>query len=312
MPGQKELYVSMYRIRRFEETVLDNFSKGVFFGTTHTYLGQEANAVGVLAHLQTGDVVFSNHRGHGHFLAYGGDVRALFAELMGKASGVCAGRGGSQHLHWKDFYSNGVQGGIVPVATGMALAEKQKDSGSVVIAFLGDGTLGEGVIYESLNMASLWSAPILYVLENNRIAQTTPVERAVSGEIVSRFSAFGIPAEELDTSDVLEILPVAGRLLQQVRTRSAARALVLHTHRFGPHSKGDDTRPADLVGRIKESRDPLRIQAARLDTSLKEELEAEVDQHIAGAFQLALQDPLPEVIDLKSRFFDQKSIPSIR
>ena len=302
----------MYRIRRFEETVLDNFSKGVFFGTTHTYLGQEANAVGVLANIQTGDVVFSNHRGHGHFLAYGGDVRALFAELMGKATGVCAGRGGSQHLHWKDFYSNGVQGGIVPVATGMALAEKQKDSGSVVIAFLGDGTLGEGVIYESLNMASLWSAPILYVLENNRIAQTTPVERAVSGEIVSRFSAFGIPAEELDTSDVLEILPVAGRLLQQVRTRSAARALVLHTHRFGPHSKGDDTRPADLVGSLKESRDPLRIQAARLDPSLKEDLEAEVDQHIAGAFQLALQDPLPEVIDLKSRFFDQKSIPSIR
>ena len=302
----------MYRIRRFEETVLDNFSKGVFFGTTHTYLGQEANAVGVLAHLQTGDVVFSNHRGHGHFLAYGGDVRALFAELMGKASGVCAGRGGSQHLHWKDFYSNGVQGGIVPVATGMALAEKQKDSGSVVIAFLGDGTLGEGVIYESLNMASLWSAPILYVLENNRIAQTTPVERAVSGEIVSRFSAFGIPAEELDTSDVLEILPVAEKLQQQVRTRSAARALVLHTHRFGPHSKGDDTRPADLVGSLKESRDPLRIQAARLDPSLKEELEAEVDQHIAEAFQLALQDPLPEVIDLKSRFFNQKSIPSIR
>jgi len=302
----------MYRIRRFEETVLDNFSKGVFFGTTHTYLGQEANAVGVLAHIQTGDVVFSNHRGHGHFLAYGGDVRALFAELMGKDSGVCAGRGGSQHLHWKDFYSNGVQGGIVPVATGMALAEKQKNSGCVVIAFLGDGTLGEGVIYESLNMASLWSAPILYVLENNRIAQTTPVERAVSGEIVSRFSAFGIPAEELDTSDVLEILPVAERLLQQVRTRSAARALVLHTHRFGPHSKGDDTRPADLVGSIKENRDPLRIQAARLDPSLKEEVEAEVDQHIAEAFQLALQDPLPEVIDLKSRFSNQKSIPSIR
>jgi len=312
MPEQKELYVSMYRIRRFEETVLDNFSKGVFFGTTHTYLGQEANAVGVLAHIQTGDVVFSNHRGHGHFLAYGGDVRALFAELMGKDSGVCAGRGGSQHLHWKDFYSNGVQGGIVPVATGMALAEKQKNSGCVVIAFLGDGTLGEGVIYESLNMASLWSAPILYVLENNRIAQTTPVERAVSGEIVSRFSAFGIPAEELDTSDVLEILPVAERLLQQVRTRSAARALVLHTHRFGPHSKGDDTRPADLVGSIKENRDPLRIQAARLDPSLKEEVEAEVDQHIAEAFQLALQDPLPEVIDLKSRFSNQKSIPSIR
>ncbi|HNB54519.1 MAG TPA: thiamine pyrophosphate-dependent enzyme, partial [Anaerolineales bacterium] len=109
-----DLYRSLYRLRRFEETVLDNFPRGLFYGTTHTYLGQEANAVGVLTPLQPGDLVFSNHRCHGHFLAYGGEMRALFAELMGKATGVCGGRGGSQHLHWQNFYSNGILGGTVP------------------------------------------------------------------------------------------------------------------------------------------------------------------------------------------------------
>lgn len=288
-----DLYTALYRIRRFEELVLENFPKGVFFGTTHTYLGQEANAVGVLSHLQPGDVVFSNHRGHGHFLAYGGDERALFAELMGKAAGVCGGRGGSQHLQWVNFYSNGVQGGTVPLATGMALAEKIKGSGSVVIAFLGDGTLGEGVVYEALNMASLWEAPILYVLENNRIAQTTPVELAVAGVIAARFSAFGIPVVELDTSDVLEILPAAEKLLAEVRALSAPRALILHTCRFGPHSKGDDTRPEEEIEKLRQQRDPVVIQAARLSPMLREEIDSEINADLDRAFQAALNDPLP-------------------
>ena len=288
-----DLYTALYRIRRFEELVLENFPKGVFFGTTHTYLGQEANAVGVLSHLQPGDVVFSNHRGHGHFLAYGGGERALFAELMGKAAGVCGGRGGSQHLQWVNFYSNGVQGGTVPVATGMALAEKIKGSGSVVIAFLGDGTLGEGVVYEALNMASLWEAPILYVLENNRIAQTTPVELAVAGDIAARFSAFGIPVVELDTSDVSEILPAAEMLLAEVRALSAPRALILHTCRFGPHSKGDDTRPEEEIEKLRQQRDPVVIQAARLSPMLREEIDSEINADLDRAFQAALNDPLP-------------------
>ena len=161
----QEQYQAMYRIRRFEETVLDEFARGVFSGTTHTYLGQEANAVGILSQTQPDDIIFSNHRCHGHFLAYGGDARALFAELMGKPSGVCAGRGGSQHIHWRDFYSNGIQGSTTPIAVGAALAEKLQGSPAVTVAFIGDGTLGQGVLYESLNMASLWRAPVLYVVE---------------------------------------------------------------------------------------------------------------------------------------------------
>ncbi len=291
------LYRSLYLIRAFEETVLENFPRGIFFGTTHTYLGQEANAVGVLSQLQAGDVVFSNHRCHGHYLAYGGDPRSLFAELMGKATGVCGGRGGSQHLHWKNFYSNGVQGGIVPIATGMALAEKRKGSGAVTVAFLGDGTLGEGVVYEALNMASLWQAPILFVLENNRIAQTTPVELAVAGEIPARFNAFGIPARQLDSSDVNEIVPLAFELMKEVRTLSVPRALILHTYRFGPHSKGDDTRNPQDVDRIKQVRDPLSIHASRLGPDERAAIEADIKQLIEQAFHQAMVDPFPVISD---------------
>jgi TPP-dependent pyruvate/acetoin dehydrogenase alpha subunit len=300
LPGRTDqvtddaLYRAMFRIRRFEETVLAEFRRGVFAGTTHTYLGQEANAVGVLTHLLPGDTVVGNHRCHGHFLAYGGDMRALFAELMGKETGVCGGLGGSQHLHWRDFYSNGILGSTIPVATGMALAEKFKGTGAVGFAFMGDGTLGEGVVYEALNMASLWSAPLVYVLEDNRIAQTTPVELAVAGDMAGRFRSFDIPTVELDTSDVREILAVAGELVADTRARQVPQALVIHTYRFGPHSKGDDTRPGDLLDQIRRTHDPLTIQGERLDDQDRMRIETQVEEEVARAFQDALADPASE------------------
>ena len=287
------LYRLILLLRRFDELVLEYYPRGVFFGTTHTYLGQEANAVGVLYHLQPDDVVFSNHRCHGHFLAAGGDPRALFAELMGKSTGVCGGRGGSQHLYWRNFYSNGVQGGIVPVATGMALAEKRKGTGAVVVCFLGDGTLGEGVVYEALNLAALWKAPVLYVVENNHIAQTTPVELALAGEMSARFSAFGIPVCELDTSDVLEISRVAERLLAEVRSSGMPRGLILHTSRFGPHSKGDDTRSEVEVARLRAECDPLTLHGLRLPLDQRFIVEQEINTLISNVFQQALHDPAP-------------------
>lgn len=295
-----ELYRQLYRIRRFEETVLENFSKGIFFGTTHTYLGQEANAVAILSQLQPTDIVFSNHRCHGHYLAFGGNMRALFAELMGKSTGVCGGRGGSQHLHWGNFYSNGIQGGIVPIATGMALAEKLKGTKAIVVAFLGDGTMGEGVIYEAFNMASLWGAPILYVIENNRIAQTTPINMALAGEIRLRLEAFDIPVLELDTSDVLEILPTAEKALSQVRQHLRPMALLLHTFRFGPHSKGDDTREKSDLEKIRRERDPVTIQASRLGAATRQKIQDEVASEVLQAFQQALSDPLPDPSSITS------------
>jgi len=293
MPDDKTLYRSLYQIRRFEETVLDNFSSGVFYGTTHTYIGQEADAVGVLADIDPGDIIVSNHRCHGHFLAYGGDMRALFAELMGKDTGVSRGRGGSQHLHWKNFYSNGVLGSTVPLGTGAALAEKFKGETNIAVVFIGDGTLGEGVLYESLNIASLWGAPVLYVVENNHIAQTTPTELSLAGDIPTRFEAFAIPAFELDTSDVREILPAASKLLAQVRDQKSPRALILNTYRFGPHSKGDDTRSEEEIDKFRATRDPLTIHAARLTKKERSAIEKEINSKVSQAFETAQTDLAP-------------------
>jgi TPP-dependent pyruvate/acetoin dehydrogenase alpha subunit len=288
-----DLYRSMLRIRRFEEIVLGEFSRGYFFGTTHTYIGQEANAVGVLHNISAEDIVVSNHRSHGHFLAYGGDMRALFAELMGKSTGVCGGRGGSQHLHWRNFYSNGVLGGTSPIGTGIALAEKFKQRETITITFLGDGALGEGVLYESINIASLWSAPILFVLENNHIAQTTPIKLNLAGDILSRFSAFGIECEELDTSDVQVIRSSSSRVITKVREKSSPQVLILNTCRFGPHSKGDDTRSENEIRALRKKRDPISIVSQHLNPDQIKSIEGEVDEEIEGAFQKAKSDPLP-------------------
>ena len=288
MAGNKLLYRQLYQIRRFETVLLEQFKTGIFPGTTHTSLGQEANAVGVLSHLEAGDVVVSNHRCHGHFLAYGGDPQALFAELMGKPSGVCGGVGGSQHLHWRNFYSSGVQGGTVAMAAGMALAEKRAGRGAIVVDFMGDGTLGEGILYECLNMISLWHLPILIVVENNHIAQTTPDSLVVAGSIRKRFEAFDIPATTLDSSDILEILPLAGTLIRQVRADSAPQALIISTARLSAHSKGDDTRSPGELEQLWAARDPVAIQADRLGEEERQQAEAEVAASIQSAFEAAL------------------------
>ena len=293
MADPAALYRALYRIRSCENLILEKFPLGVFRGTTHTYLGQEANAVGVLANLASGDLVFSNHRSHGHFLAYGGDPHGLLAEIMGKATGVCGGRGGSQHLHWKGFYSNGVLGSTIPVAVGTALAEKFQRSGALTVAFLGDGALGEGVVYEAFNMASLWKVPILFVVENNRIAQTTPIELHLAGDIEGRFAAFSIPAQVLETSDVLDILPAAAEAMQAIRAGAGPRAIILHTHRFGPHSKGDDTRSDEELAHIRQEHDPLKVHGARIEANFRTKLETEVDQELNAAFEAALADLEP-------------------
>jgi len=289
MDKNTQLYKQLYSIRHFETLLLENFPTGVFHGTTHTSLGQEANAVGILSHINEDDVVVSNHRCHGHFLAYGGDPAALFAELMGKPAGVCGGIGGSQHLHWRNFYSSGVQGGTVAMAAGMALAEKLSGKDAVVVDFMGDGTLGEGIVYECLNMIALWDAPILIVLEDNHIAQTTPSHLAIAGDMQKRFEAFGIPTTRLDTSDILEILPTASRLIEKVRFVRKPQALIIETARLGTHSKGDDTRTSEMLTRLWQTRDPIAIHGARLSEQDREAVEQEVKEYLGSAFQTALE-----------------------
>jgi TPP-dependent pyruvate/acetoin dehydrogenase alpha subunit len=288
------LYRTMLLIRRFEERLLVEFSTGKLVGTTHAYIGQEADAAAIFSVTDPDDVVFSNHRCHGHFLAYGGDPHRLAAELMGKATGLVGGRGGSQHIQWRNFYSNGVQGGIVPVATGMALAEKVNHTGKIALAFIGDGTLGEGALYESLNIAALWTLPLLIVLEDNHYAQTTPIEKGVAGSMSARFTAFGFRVWERDTTDVLDIQPAAQEAVQHVRSGAGPGCLLLHTYRFSAHSKGDDPRSPEELVRIRQF-DPLTVHAARLTSAETEQAEAEVTAIIADAFSRADADPLPNL-----------------
>ena len=289
------LYKTMLLIRRFEERLLAEFSAGKLVGTTHAYIGQEADAAGIFSATDPDDVIFSNHRCHGHFLAYGGDAYRLAAELMGKATGLVGGRGGSQHIQWRNFYSNGIQGGIVPVATGMALAEKEKKTDKITIVFIGDGTLGEGVLYESLNIASLWALPLLVILEDNHYAQTTPAEKAVAGSMPARFDAFGLKVWERDTTDVLKIQSAAREAIQHVRSGIGPACLLLHTYRFSAHSKGDDPRSAEELARIRQF-DPLTVHARRLTAAELEKAEAEVTTEINDAFLRADNDPFPSLL----------------
>lgn len=283
----------MLQIRRFEERVLELFPRGLFYGTTHTYIGQEANAVGVLHWLEESDIVVSNHRCHGHFLAYGGSMHGLASELMGRTTGICAGRGGSQHIQWRNFYANGILGGTVPLAVGMALAVKKQSQGSVVFSFMGDGTLGEGVVYESLNMASLWELPVFFVLENNRYAQSTPIKLHLAGEIAKRFEAFGIRTMHIDSTDVDLIRNKSEELITSVRKAAGPRALIIDTYRFAPHSKGDDVRDLEEIEQFRR-KDPLQLQAAKLNPTTVEELETEVMEQVEQAFSTAQQDPVAD------------------
>lgn len=286
----------MLTIRYTEERILELFAQGKLYGTTHTCIGQEADAVGVISHLHDGDLIFSNHRCHGHYLARFGDVFGLVAELMGKEDGVCGGVAGSQHLCRDGFYSNGIQGGILPVAVGMAVAERVKKSDAVTVVFIGDGTLGEGATYEAMNIASLWNAPILFVIEDNAYAQSTPSRLQIAGDIVDRPRAFGIETMEIQTTDVEEVLDAAGPMIDAIRADGRPRTLVIHTYRLAPHSKGDDHRDPEEIEKRREL-DPITLLERRLDPSeveqLRHECRALVDDAIARA--AASTDRVPSV-----------------
>jgi TPP-dependent pyruvate/acetoin dehydrogenase alpha subunit len=273
------LYRRMLSIRCFEERLLELFETGLLNGTTHACIGQEADSVAVMEHLGADDHVFSNHRCHGHYLARTGDARGLMAEIMGRPDGVCGGIGGSQHLAAPGFKSNGVQGGIVPAAAGIALAYELSGSSAISAVFIGDGTLGEGLVYESLNLASLWQLPLLIVLEDNGWSQSTPSHLNLAGSMRGRFEAFGIAVEEVDSTDVLEIAPVAERAVSFVREQRAPCALVIHTYRLCHHSKNDDNRPREEV-EARWGLDPLLIHGRRLIPAARAKIDAEVSAGI--------------------------------
>jgi len=298
----KMFFQQMLTVRIVEERLLQLFSEGLLNGTVHPCLGQEACAVGVVNALNTErDVVFSNHRGHGHYLAYCDDVDGLIAELMGRRAGICAGVGGSQHLHQKNFYSNGILGGIVPVATGMALAEKAKESDSIVSVFLGDGAFGEGVVYEAFNIAALWDLPILFVVELNGYAQSTPTHLEHAGDLESRGLPFGIKSTAIDARDVSDVYAAAQSAVNYVRSESRPALLFLRTYRLGPHSKGDDNRDAVELERYRND-DPLIHLRRRLDPAWCQKVETDIHERVEKAVATAQQSPVADFYELERKW----------
>ncbi|MBL1100568.1 thiamine pyrophosphate-dependent dehydrogenase E1 component subunit alpha [Streptomyces coffeae] len=250
-------------IRHFERALLELFEAGQLNGTTHTCLGQEYIPVALRTLLAEEDYVFSNHRGHGHYLARFGEPHGLLAEIMGREGAVCHGVGGSQHILRDRYLSTGVQGESMPVAVGAALHLKRTGSTGLAAVFVGDGTWGEGSVYEALNMAALWQVPLLVLVENNGIAQSTPTTTQLAGSIADRAAAFGVRHHLVRFQDLDEIRTVLGPSIARVREAGEPLVVEFLTSRVGPHSKGDDTRPAEEVERAA-ARDWYRRYAAAI------------------------------------------------
>ena len=252
-----------YLVRTVERQLLEGFAAGKLAGTTHTCTGQEMCAVALAAALdKRRDVVVSNHRCHGHYLAWTDDVEGLIAEVMGRETGVCGGIGGSQHLCADGFFSNGIQGGIVPVAAGLAYAKKLEANGGIAAVCIGDGTLGEGVVYETFNMAAKWRLPLLIVLENNSYAQSTAQAETLAGDICARAAAFGIETFEADTWNPEGLVEEMCRAAALVRTEGVPAFVRVDTYRLNAHSKGDDNRDPLEIQRHAD-KDPLNLFIAR-------------------------------------------------
>ena len=257
-------YKMIIKIRSFEELILDMFSKNKLSGTTHTYIGEEATAVAIMKYVTDKDKIFSNHRCHGHYLAYGGPEEFLLAEIMSKESGLCQGRGGSQHIHYKNFYTNGIQGGIVPNAVGMAFADKYKgERDANTLVFLGDGTLGQGVVYESLNIAAAYDIPVIFIIEDNQYAMSTKCSDVIAGDIKSRIEGFSIKTFEVESTDVDKLEVFFGDVFSYINEKRKPVCAIVHNYRLGAHSKGDDTRDLAEIESYREY-DPVKIVVQKI------------------------------------------------
>jgi len=290
-----EFYARCLEIRKFEELLLELFSLGKVRGTTHTCIGQESSAVGVLSALGDQSVVISNHRGHGHFIAKTGNPDSLLFEILGSSKGLCGGWGGSQHLCLpNEFYSNGILGGTAAQALGIAMAQKINETNKLTVLFFGDGAFGQGIVYETLNLSSILNAPILFVLDSNNMAQSTKSHTTTSGTFEARFSAFDIECETIFTPDVENIYAATQRLSQKSLAESRPKALIINSLRLGPHSKGDDTRDSEELENIWKE-DPLERLRKKLEASELHRIELQVEENMHRLKELALGDTDPNL-----------------
>ncbi len=301
-----ELYKQMLKIRAFEEKAAELYENNLIPGFIHLSIGQEASSVGVCSVLRHNDYVATTHRGHGHMLAKGADPEAMFAELFGRRSGYCKGKGGSMHI--ADFSSgilgaNGVVGGGFPIIIGAGLSIKLRRTDQVAVVFFGDGAANRGTFHEACNMAAIWSLPIIFVCENNQYASTTPSHYALAGgSVAKRGCAYGIPGHQVDGNDVLRVREVAAKAVQRARSGKGPTIVENNTYRFRGHYEGDPQkyRSPEEVGRIISSRDPIRVFETRLKrervlgASEIERIRAKISEAIQRAAEKALEAPLPD------------------
>ena len=296
----KNAFVEAYKIRKVEQTLLDLFGQGLVGGTIHTCVGQEFSGISLAVHLKEGDIVVSNHRCHGHYLAIYKDYEGLIAEILGKPHGVNRGFGGSQHIHREGFYSSGIQGGMVPTAAGVALSHKISQTGNIATSFIGDGTLGQGVIYETLNFISKHNLPHLIIVENNFYSQSTAQEETLAGTIKDRAKAFGVDYFQGSTNEPEALIEQMGLAVNFVREKSRPALIEVKTYRLNPHSKGDDLRESQEITDAwnRDSLDQfIKSKFSELEAELKL-FDSYVDEVVKKALDTAdsivLKNPVPD------------------
>jgi TPP-dependent pyruvate/acetoin dehydrogenase alpha subunit len=301
-----DMYTKMLRIRLFEEQVNDLYMSAKMPGLAHLYTGEEAVAVGVCSALRDDDYITSTHRGHGHCLAKGASVDRMFAELLGKAAGYCKGKGGSMHIADQEkgnLGANAIVAGSVGIATGAALSAKKRGTDQVAVCFFGEGALGQGIVYECMNMASLWKLPVIYVCENNLYNEYTHYLETTAGDISLRGAAFGIPFREVDGQDVRQVHEAAAEAVKHARDGRGPSFLVFLTYRQKGHHVGDVDRAyyrsRDEERKWAEERDPLKVLSEALvtegtaDAAAFDRIEEELRTEIADGVKFALGAPYP-------------------
>lgn len=305
----KILY-DMILIRRFEEAVEKLYQQGKIHGTMHLCIGQEATAVGACAVLREEDKIFSNHRGHGHSIAKGTGVKGMMAELLGKETGYCKGKGGSMHIADLDvgnLGANGIVAAGLPLATGAALTSKMKDLGYVVICFFGDGATNEGAFHEALNLASIWKLPVVFFCENNLYGMSGSVKEMINIEhIAERGAAYGIPAEVIDGNDVLEVANTTEKAVERARNGEGPTLIEAKTYRWRGHSRSDARkyRSREEEKEWRKNRDPIKLYKEKLmndDLITEEEYEEliiKVDMELEEAIDFAENSKEPDIESL--------------
>jgi TPP-dependent pyruvate/acetoin dehydrogenase alpha subunit len=310
------MYQQMLKIRNFERHANELYRSAKMPGLAHTYSGQEAVAVGVCEALRRADYITSTHRGHGHCLAKGAELKPMFAELLGKEAGYCRGKGGSMHIADQDsgnLGANAIVGGSAGIATGAAMSAKMRASGQVSVCFFGDGALGQGLLYEVMNMAQLWSLPVIYVCENNLYNEYTHYTETTAGGFLDRAKAFGMHAEEADGQDVRAVHLAARRLVERARNGGGPTFLLCHTYRFYGHHVGDINRAyyrsKEEEDEWKTHRDPIKnfglwlVDEGFADQNLLDGIVMQVQQEAEQAVQFALDAPYPPLEEVDQHVY---------